>query len=591
MGMFVGVVLSIVCVSKFDHAPSGFNIIWLSNGLILAFLLVVPKWRWPAYIAVGAGSMFFGSWLIGEPLQDSLIFNFLNLLELLIGAVLLKPKSTNIPKFTSLPYLVRFVLYGCILGPCISGVLIGLFAYLFEQKGFTPAFVGWVLSDCLGIAVVTPTFVAILQSRMRHSHLLIRRWIYPALMIASTAVVFTQNRPTLLFLVFPFLILMLTQIDLGWAVTSTLMIAVVGGWATMHHSGPLGPTFDENPQLNAAIFQLYLAAQLVTLFAVSVVFSNLRNTQSELRRIAALHKLVMDNSRDIVILGTLDGRRTYISPGIKAVSGWDPEDLEGKSMRGIIHPADVADVEMAMRALVAGSPGGTLEYRVRKRDGSYFWAEANLRVYRDAATNLPIGYLNIVRDVSDRKQNQEHLQAAYRAMETLVVVDSLTGIANRRRFDEALATEWRRNLRMGGILSLLMIDADHFKHYNDAYGHVRGDSCLKQIAEAALDIVARPADLVARYGGEEFAVILPGTDAEGAKAVAEDICEAVRRRRLPHATNPPGIVTVSIGCATVQPGRGKSAQALVETADKALYLAKSQGRNRVVSQTSDDQTA
>jgi len=254
----------------------------------------------------------------------------------------------------------------------------------------------------------------------------------------------------------------------------------------------------------------------------------------------------------------------------------------GRLFKELIHPADVADVEMAMRALRAGSEGGTLEYRERKRGGEYFWVEGSLRVYRDPATGRPIGYLNLVRDITERKRSEENLQSAYRAMETLVVVDALTGIANRRRFDDALAAEWRRASREGSKLSLLLIDADHFKRYNDTYGHVRGDSCLKQIAEAALDVVLRPGDLVARYGGEEFAVILPGTDELGAKGVAEEICQAIRNRRLPHEGNAPGIVTVSIGCATIIPQRGKSAQDLIEAADQALYRAKGRGRNRVI---------
>jgi diguanylate cyclase (GGDEF)-like protein/PAS domain S-box-containing protein len=336
------------------------------------------------------------------------------------------------------------------------------------------------------------------------------------------------------------------------------------------------------PEWKAAILQLYLVCAIFTLYSISIVFGNLRKTQSELRKIAALHKLVVDNSRDAIILGDLDGTRTYVSPGIKALTGWEPRDLMGKVFAETIHPADVAEVEMAMRALRAGSEGGTLEYRDRRRDGDYFWVEGSLRVYRDPATGRPIGFLNLVRDITERKRSEEHLQSAYRAKESLVVVDALTGIANRRRFDEALANEWRRALRDGDKLSLLLIDADHFKRYNDTYGHVRGDSCLKQIAEAAMDIVLRPGDLVARYGGEEFAVVLPGTDETGAKAVAEDICQAIRNRRLPHEGNAPGIVTVSVGCATVVPQRGKLPQDLIESADQALYRAKGRGRNRVV---------
>jgi len=237
---------------------------------------------------------------------------------------------------------------------------------------------------------------------------------------------------------------------------------------------------------------------------------------------------------------------------------------------------------MALRAMQAGSAGGTLEYRVRKKNGDYVWVEANLRRYRDPITEIPIGFLNLVRDISERKRAEENLQAAYRAMETLVVVDALTGIANRRRFDEALAVEWRRGLRMNTQLSLLLLDVDHFKKYNDTYGHVRGDSCLKQIAEASLDVVLRPADLVARYGGEEFAVVLPATDAEGARAVAEEIWQAVRNRHLPHEGNPHGIVTISVGCASIVPHRGLTPKEFVDIADKALYRAKRDGRNRVV---------
>jgi diguanylate cyclase (GGDEF)-like protein len=126
-----------------------------------------------------------------------------------------------------------------------------------------------------------------------------------------------------------------------------------------------------------------------------------------------------------------------------------------------------------------------------------------------------------------------------------------------------------------------MIDADLFKSYNDTYGHLRGDSCLRQIAEAALDVVARPGDLVARFGGEEFAVILPNTNNEGALEVASEICAALRSRKLPHSGNPFGIMTVSVGCATLTPRFGLHSVNLIEFADEALYKAKTEGRNRV----------
>jgi diguanylate cyclase (GGDEF)-like protein/PAS domain S-box-containing protein len=581
-GMFVGLILSVLCAGTFDRTSTGTNIIWLANGLLLAFLLLVPRWRWPVYIAVAFAAMFLGSICIHETPAMSLLYNTLNLVEVLIGAFLLKRSSKDLPTFTDGRYLLRFIGFACVLGPAIAGTLFAIFKAVFRHEDFLNTLLAWALGDGLGIAVVAPTFVAILQSRMRNTHLLRQRWIYPVMVLASTLIVFTQNRVPVLFLIFPFLVLVLTQIDLGWAAMCTLMVAVVGGWYTVHNHGPLALSSQVGDQWKAAILQLFLAAAMMTLYSISVVFGNLRKIQTELRQIAALHKLVVDNSRDAIILGDLDGTRTYVSPGIRALTGWEPKDLVGRSFRELLHPADVAEVEMAMRALRAGSEGGTLEYRERKKDGEYFWAEGSLRVYRDPATGRPVGFLNLVRDITERKRSQEHLQSAYRAMETLVVVDALTGIANRRRFDDSLNGEWRRALREGSKLSLLLIDADHFKRYNDTYGHVRGDSCLKQIAESALDVVLRPGDLVARYGGEEFAVVLPGTDEAGAKAVAEDVCQAVRNRRIPHEGNAPGIVTVSIGCATVIPQRGKSAQDLIEAADQALYRAKGRGRNRVV---------
>jgi diguanylate cyclase (GGDEF)-like protein/PAS domain S-box-containing protein len=581
-GLFVYVTLSILCVGQLDRTDSGTNIIWLANGLLLAFLLLAPRWRWPMYLAVGFAAMFLGSLLIGESLQMTVLYNALNLTEILIGAFLLKRNSTVLPAFTDGKYLFRFIGFACLLGPAVAGIPFGVYMHLAHHEDFLGVLLGWAIGDGLGIAVVTPTLVAILRSRMRNTYLLRRRWAYPVMVVFVTFLVFSQSRVPLLFLIFPFLILVLTKIDLGWAALCTMLVAIVGGWYTVNHRGPLALASGVGTEWKSALLQLFIASAMFTLYSISVVFGNLRKTQRDLRQIAALHKLVVDNSRDAIELGDLDGTRTYVSPGIKAMTGWEPRDLIGRTFREVIHPSDLVEVDLAMRALRAGAEGGTLEYRARKRDGEYFWVEGSLRVYRDPTSGRPIGYLNLIRDISERKRAEEHLQSAYHAMESLVVVDALTGISNRRRFDEVLTMEWRRGLRDADKLSLLLIDADHFKRYNDTYGHVRGDSCLKQIAEAALDVVLRPGDLVARYGGEEFAVVLPGTDEGGAKAVAEDICQAVRNRELPHEGNAPGIVTVSIGCATVVPQRGKTPQDLIESADQALYRAKGRGRNRVV---------
>ncbi len=165
-------------------------------------------------------------------------------------------------------------------------------------------------------------------------------------------------------------------------------------------------------------------------------------------------------------------------------------------------------------------------------------------------------------------------------------LDGLTGLANRRRFDEALSQEWRRAGREARPLSLLMIDVDRFKLYNDRYGHQQGDQCLRGVAATIAGCLYRPGDLAARYGGEEIAVLLPATHASGAADLAESILKAVEAAGIVHAGNPPGdVVTVSIGVATMNPrlsdimGGGEE---LVADADAALYAAKHAGRNRFV---------
>jgi diguanylate cyclase (GGDEF)-like protein len=207
--------------------------------------------------------------------------------------------------------------------------------------------------------------------------------------------------------------------------------------------------------------------------------------------------------------------------------------------------------------------------------------EAALRLIHDPGTGLPSGILDTVRDISERKRSEQQLREAYRAVEALALSDGLTGVANRRRFDQYLSIEWRRNVRNRQPISLLMLDVDQFKLYNDTYGHQRGDNGLKQIAEACMDVVARPGDLVARFGGEEFVVVLPNTGSEGALQVANEICESLRSRRLPHTGSPFGIITVSIGCATLVPQAGRHAPDLIAIADHALYAAKHNGRNQV----------
>lgn len=210
-------------------------------------------------------------------------------------------------------------------------------------------------------------------------------------------------------------------------------------------------------------------------------------------------------------------------------------------------------------ALVGGAAVLTFLYRWR------------LRVLRHQQSEL-------MRLVRERTQQ---LEEANRKLAQISYLDALTGVSNRRSFEEELTMEWRRATRTGSRLSLLMIDIDGFKAYNDALGHRAGDDTLKKVASIIDITVLRAGDIVARYGGEEFAVLLPDTDDKGAAALAERVRAAVEGRAIPHPGSPSGVLTVSVGSATVTGGVEGEPSSLVRAADAALYQAKRDGRNLV----------
>ena len=177
--------------------------------------------------------------------------------------------------------------------------------------------------------------------------------------------------------------------------------------------------------------------------------------------------------------------------------------------------------------------------------------------------------------------SDQRLEAANALLTQLSATDGLTGIGNRRAFDATLQTEWARAARDASDLGLLVIDADHFKSFNDRYGHPAGDECLRLIAEVTERTLRRPPDFAARFGGEEFVALLPGTDEAGARDVAERVRLAVLDASMAHEGNPVGWVTISIGAASMAPRPGDEAQKLIDLADRALYSAKQGGRNQV----------
>lgn len=250
------------------------------------------------------------------------------------------------------------------------------------------------------------------------------------------------------------------------------------------------------------------------------------------------------------------------------------EDLEGKLLWELF-PENISTPLAALYRNALDGTAGKVEVLFNE---ACFLVHA---IPLQSADGSVYGGLALTQDITATKRLQLELEDTNRRLLTLSRQDGLLGIANRRYFDEMLLVECQRHARDHAPLGVLMIDVDHFKPYNDHYGHVAGDECLKAIATVLRGAVHRPADLVARFGGEEFVLLLPDTASAGAAIVAKRIHAQLAELGVPHLSSPIGAhVTVSIGVAELRPGSTSCLQLLLAAADAALYQAKQRGRNR-----------
>lgn len=291
--------------------------------------------------------------------------------------------------------------------------------------------------------------------------------------------------------------------------------------------------------------------------------------ESELARERAQLATVFAHVPAIFYVKDRDNRYLYGSPYGFRMFGVEHADAIGKTDPEVFPPEVAARFVASDRRVLDGERVHSESYAVPTPSGPRDFAGVRFPI--PGPDGVAAAVCGFAVDVTERV-------ALARELERLARTDPLTGIGNRRRFDEHLSAEVARAPRSSEPLSLLLCDVDFFKAYNDHYGHQQGDACLAQVAKALEGVIRRPADLAARYGGEEFALVLPGTSAEGAKSRAERVREAVRELAIPHAASPGrDRVTISVGVATVT-GSWTAAQ-VVALADRALYEAKAAGRD------------
>jgi diguanylate cyclase (GGDEF)-like protein/PAS domain S-box-containing protein len=275
-------------------------------------------------------------------------------------------------------------------------------------------------------------------------------------------------------------------------------------------------------------------------------------------------------------------RFTYIGPQIEALLGWSPSSWQ--TVNDWAERIHVEDRDKTVNFCVAQSQEGVdheADYRALTPDGDYVWIRDVVHVVRrpDGSVDSLVGFMF---DITERKQAEDKILQLQRELEVLSYRDSLTGVANRRMFDALYPVEWAKARASGEPLSVLVVDIDYFKQYNDYYGHMQGDECLRKVASALDAGASRSRDLCARLGGEEFVLLLPATDLDAARNVAERCRRLLAQKELPHARSGVGrLVTVSIGVGSIVPGFKDDPAVFLDRIDRRLYQAKSAGRDQV----------
>jgi diguanylate cyclase (GGDEF)-like protein len=441
----------------------GWTIFWPLNGVTIALLLMRARsdWFWMLLgVAVGTG--------IGElpdnPVGMEVWQRIFSLSEVLLSACLL-PRFSTLEDWLRIPHVFPRFLAALILGPAVSGIFAAILFHRVLGVPYLLAFNNWATADALGIAITMPLALSLRSPQMRR---LFERSALPrtlavlALAVVSAVPIFSVGRYPLLFLLYPVLLLVDSQLAFSGSAIAVPAVCLISLYLATHSRGPFGVWPSDLIVGRDQALQIYLGFHIVALFPASILLMERRRMAEELR-----------------------------------------------------------------------------DHNVR--------------------------------------------------LSVLAAVDALTGIANRRSFDERITDEWARATRLRTPLALLMIDIDSFKQFNDLYGHDGGDRCLQAVAGVLAKLVDAPQNLLARIGGEEFAVLLPNTRIEEAQQLAERIRAEVLHLAIDHLGNSWRRVTVSVGCAAVTPSHGKGQVRLLRLADAALYQAKQEGRNCVAMLSSTEE--
>lgn len=577
----LSMVLSIELLRQFPRASQ----FWLPPGILGGLLLLSPRRHWPHYLLsyLVPGTILY--LLYDYSLAGALARTLTTALEAVALAQFLHADRDLLHEDKDrLLSWTRFALFGVVLAPAIGSIPGALIVMTIRETDLLSAYKSWFFPHAMAIGFVVPIMLRLRPAqlrRLRHRGRVEEALLLLALFGLAALAIFAQNSALPLFLLAPFLIVILFRIGFAGLIAGMGLLSVVSIGALYLRSGPFVAMAPSNPWWGAAGLSHVF---LLILFGTMVLIASLLAERQRLNRKVDLnanaYQFIAENSGDIIVVEGDGGSREFYGPLSGSLAAVGLEALTGPDWQARIHPDDLAELLAVRAAMKAGQAEAEVTYRLRSEAGDYIWLETRYRHVAPSIGNQHRhGIISMTRDVSERKLKERRLEDLNAELETMAGTDVLTGIANRRRFNEVRRLEWQRAWRQRLPLALLIVDIDNFKLFNDSYGHAAGDACIARIAAAIKAVLQRPGDFCARYGGEEFAVLLPDISNFSTLLMAQKICGAVRECAIPHSGSEFGVVTVSVGFATLYP-MGEDDGILFDSADAALYRAKQAGRNR-----------
>ncbi len=556
--------------SRFE---GGLAFIWGANAFLMAQLLTSRTAHWPRTIIACAIASALSTSLFGMGPLAALPMAAINVSESLIVALICRHYLSERAVTGSVRPLVVFILALCGVADVVTGVAAAAVASLLTPVGFTASWLQWYTGHALGGLTCTPILLMLLQGEfgrwMRHTPTAVKLEALAllALFTLVTVHIFYWARYPMLFAPLLPLVLIAFRVGHMGAAASIVILAVIGGMATLSGLGPLmiiPATLGERVQA----FQFYLALSFLLSMPVAAELNGRRRLFQMLQESESRFRAIAEHSGDLVLDIRVDGVITYASPSALEQIGCAPDLLVGQSAADLVDPRDRAVVSAAHRRALA-QPGAVhkVEFRPLLAVSDLDWCEMVSRAVIDDR-GQPSGVVSMIRDISRHKARQ-------RALQQVAARDSLTGADSRRAFLEKLDAEMLR-VRQGARSSLLLIDIDHFKSVNDRYGHNAGDRVLTGFVER-LVAGLRGVDSIGRLGGEEFAILLVDCDIDRATI----LCEKLRARLVrPIELNDRGeAIGITFSAGLVELDGDSTRSAMLEAADKALYRAKHSGRN------------